>query len=289
MHKLCELGIPVERNQGKGYRFTRPVEMLDKTLIWQQLSPETQALIPHFEIADSVQSTNCSMEHLIDEGKESGTLLLAEHQTAGRARFGRRWHSPYAANIYLSLYWHFRKDTSELSGLSQLIALSVLNALQAHHVSNLTLKWPNDIYHNDKKLASVLIEMNGESHSSTDCIIGVGVNVSMPDTEQAIDQPWTDIHAITQQFPARNLITASIINTIYTDLIEFNLHGFKSFINRWADNDGLANKNITAHNTHQTIEGVAKGLGSMGELLIETSEGLASLLNGSVKLREESE
>lgn len=286
MHKLSELGIPVERHQGKGYRFTRPVQMLDKDLIWSKLSPEIQCHIPTFELVDTLASTNNYMLEQIKAGKPSGSLVLCEHQTAGRGRLGRTWHSPYAANIYFALYWHFDKDTSELSGLSQVVSVAVLKSLQQNNVPNLCLKWPNDIYHRDKKLAGVLIDMIGESHSATDTVIGVGVNISMHTKENVIDQPWTDIHTITDKFPDRNQIIMALIESIYCDLLEFSKNGFESFAKRWSEQDCLANKPVIAINGKQTIEGVAKGVGSLGELLIETAEGLVPFLNGSVKLRD---
>lgn len=284
MHKLTELGIPVERHQGKGYRFTRPVRMLTKETIWANLSPEIQKLIPSFELVDTLDSTNNYMLDQFKQGKPAGSLVICEHQTAGRGRLGRTWHSPYAANIYLALYWHFDKDTSELSGLSQVISCAVLIALKQHDVPDLCLKWPNDIYHADKKLAGVLIDMIGESHSSTDTIIGVGVNISMHPKENAIDQPWTDIHSIMDQFPDRDQITSTIINSIYTNILEFTQNGFGNFATKWSDRDCLANKAVIATNGQQTIEGIAKGIGPQGDLLIETAEGIVPFLNGSVKL-----
>lgn len=286
MHKLTELGIPVERNQGKGYRFTRPVQMLDKEVIWQALSPKTQQLIPRFTLLDTVDSTNNTMLAKIKEGKPSGSLVLTEHQTSGRGRLGRTWHSPYAANIYLALYWHFTKDTSELSGLSQVISTAVLSALAENNVSDLTLKWPNDIYHGQKKLAGVLIDLIAEPHSSTESVIGIGVNVSMPSTENEIDQPWTDIHTLTNEFPDRNIIVSSILNAIYPALEEFDSQGFAPFVTRWAEHDGLTGKAITAFNAQQEIEGIAEGIGPKGELLIQTSDKMIPFCNGSVRLRD---
>lgn len=285
MHKLSELGIPVERNQGKGYRFTRPVQLLNKDTVWQQLTPQTQSQVPYFELVDSVESTNDSILALIKDGKPSGSLLLSEHQTKGRGRLGRKWHSPYAANIYLALSWRFIKDTSELCGLSQVIALAVLKALSSCGVAGLSLKWPNDIYHGDKKLASILIDMLGESHSTTTSIIGISVNVSMCPEQNAIDQPWTDIHSITGQFPDRNQLCASILNSIYAALTQFKQEGFAPFVESWIEHDHLLKKPILAFNTQEEFSGTAAGLGAKGELLIETDEGIIPFLNGSVSVR----
>jgi BirA family biotin operon repressor/biotin-[acetyl-CoA-carboxylase] ligase len=285
MNKLTELGIPVERNQGKGYRFTRPVQMLNKEAIWQALSLNTQQLIPRFTLLDTVDSTNNTMLAKIKEGKPSESLVLTEHQTAGRGRLGRTWYSPYAANIYLALYWHFTKDTSELSGLSQVITTGVLSGIAENNINDLTLKWPNGIYHGQKKLAGVLIDLIAESHSSTKAVIGISVNVSMPDLGTEIDQPWTDIHTITNAFPDRNKIVASILNTIYPALVEFNSHGFTPFAAHWAEHDGLAGKAISAFNAQQEIEGIAEGVGPKGELLIQTADNMIPFSNGSVKLR----
>lgn len=285
MHKLSELGIPVERNQGKGYRFTRPVQLLDKDTVWQLLTPETQLQIPYFELIDSVESTNDSMLKLIKDGKPSGSLLLSEHQTKGRGRLGRTWHSPYAANIYLALSWRFIKDTSELSGLSQVIALALLRALSESGVDGLSLKWPNDIYHDDKKLASIVIDMLGESHSTTTSVIGVSVNVSMCPEQNAIDQPWTDIHTITAQFPDRNQLCAAILNSVYSALTQFKGEGFTPFVESWSKHDHLLRKPILAFNTQEAFSGTALGLGTKGELLIETEDGIIPFLNGTVRLQ----
>ncbi|MBX9587188.1 MAG: bifunctional biotin--[acetyl-CoA-carboxylase] ligase/biotin operon repressor BirA [Gammaproteobacteria bacterium] len=285
MHKLSELGIPVERHQGKGYRFTRPVQMLDKDLIWSSLSPEAQKLIPQFDLVDTLDSTNNYMLQKLKQAKPSGSLVISEHQTAGRGRLGRTWHSPYAANIYLALYWHFDRDTTEISGLSQVITTSVVTALEQNNVTGLCLKWPNDIYHNDKKLAGVLVDMIAESHSATDTVIGVSLNISMHTKDDVIDQPWTDIHTITDRFPDRNKITSTLLDSIYSDIQVFAQKGFEPFAKRWSENDCLANNAIIASNGQQTIEGIARGVGSFGELLIETSEGIVPFLNGSVKIR----
>ncbi len=285
MHKLAELGIPVERNQGKGYRFTRPVQLLNKKQIWQNLSPQTQQQIPHFELVDTLGSTNDTILRMIKDKKPSGTLLLTEHQTQGRARFGRQWHSPYAANIYLALYWRFIKDTSELSGLTQAVACAVINALSKYGISELALKWPNDLYHSNKKLCSVLVDLTGESHSCTDAVIGVGLNVSMCSQYNTIDQPWTDLNTITGQFTDRNELSRSLITDLYATLAQFDKEGFAPFVDQWASNDYLLNKPLAAFNTQEKISGTGMGLGSRGELLIETASGIVPFSNGSVRLQ----
>lgn len=284
MHKLVELGIPVERQQGKGYRFTRPVQILQKERIWEGLSPNIQEQIPDFDLADCIESTNDHLLTQIKYGKPSGSLVLCEHQTAGRGRLGRSWHSPYAANLYLSVYWHFKKDTSELSGLSQVATLAILRALSKHNVPGISLKWPNNIYYGDKKIAAVLIDMLAESHSNTDAVIGIGLNLSMSLPDGTIDQPWTDVHTITNIFPDRNHMASTLLEELYTALMTFEEKGFTVFFDEWKQHDGLAGKTVLASNPSQSFSGIAHGIGSQGELLIETPQGIIPLFSGSVNV-----
>ncbi|MDQ2995371.1 MAG: biotin--[acetyl-CoA-carboxylase] ligase, partial [Pseudomonadota bacterium] len=172
MHKLAELGIPLERHQGKGYQFKQPLDMLNRERILQLLSRDTQQQLASIEVVDTVDSTNNYLLEQVKKGCSSGSLVLAEHQTAGRGRQGKRWHAPYASNIYMSLYWHFSKDPTELAGLSLALSLAIVDALTQQGVTGLQIKWPNDIYHNDKKLAGILIDLSAESNSATNVVIG---------------------------------------------------------------------------------------------------------------------
>jgi BirA family transcriptional regulator, biotin operon repressor / biotin---[acetyl-CoA-carboxylase] ligase len=133
-------------------------------------------------VFESIDSTSTFLKKITP--KQKPIICLSEQQTQGRGRFNRPWHSPFGENIYLSLLVPIRKKLHQLSGLSLVVGLSMLHALksymQNHH---LYIKWPNDIFYEDKKLAGNLIEVHSENAQACYLIIGVGINVNMRATE----------------------------------------------------------------------------------------------------------
>src|SRR5436190_1973168 len=110
-------------------------------------------------LLNTIPSTN---DYLLDQIKHNPNLLtkavvITEQQTRGRGQNQKIWQSPYGKNIYLSYYWQFNA-ACDLSGLSLVVALAVTSALQKYKIANIKLKWPNDIYYANKKLAGILIE-----------------------------------------------------------------------------------------------------------------------------------
>ncbi|HSJ49279.1 MAG TPA: biotin--[acetyl-CoA-carboxylase] ligase, partial [Gammaproteobacteria bacterium] len=161
------------------------------------------------------------------------TVCLAERQTRGKGRRGRNWVSPYGTNLYLSLSWRFESGLSALAGLSLVVGISLIRALQQLGVEGAGLKWPNDIYLQGAKLAGVLIEVSGESAGPCSAVIGIGVNVAMPEQQgRHIDQRWTDLRA--HGIPvARNQLAAALLEQLLPALAEFARHGMQPFQEEW--------------------------------------------------------
>src|SRR5690606_4226150 len=124
-------------------------------------------------------------------------VLLAERQTAGRGRRGRHWASPLAANLYLSASRRYGGGLARLGGLSLAAGTAVAEALRALGASGVQLKWPNDLVIGGRKLGGLLVEGSGEPAGAARAVVGLGLNVRMPETEGGrIDQPWTDLGAV---------------------------------------------------------------------------------------------
>lgn len=151
MNALEEQGIAIIAVNGKGYRLPIPMELLDKTRILQLLPASTRQKISVLETHDQIDSTNGYLSALSQEQSEnSGVVCLAEHQIAGKGRRGRQWVSPFGRNIYLSFLWQFQEGPVSLSGLSLALGVAVIRALKIHNVNDVGLKWPNDIYWQQK-------------------------------------------------------------------------------------------------------------------------------------------
>ena len=144
------------------------------------------------EVAWSVDSTNAELWRR--SPVPGWEILLAEQQTAGRGRLGRSWVSPLSSQVCMSLRGRFAGGLAQLEGLSLVAGVALSEALRGLGFRQVGLKWPNDVLADGCKLAGVLVECRGERDGPVQVVVGIGVNVSLPQiTSLAIDQPWTDL------------------------------------------------------------------------------------------------
>jgi len=124
----------------------------------------------------SVESTNDEAWRYLNEDAPDGLVVLAEHQTAGRGRFGRTWHSPRGASVLCSLL--LLDEGAQLTGdqLGLIAALAARDAVIACTELRPTIKWPNDIVVGDRKLGGVLVESRAHHHGSRAYVVGMGIN-----------------------------------------------------------------------------------------------------------------
>lgn len=282
------LDVEIQSVVGKGYRLPRQIELLRAAKIKKYIDQQNIDILKEMRILDEVSSTNDYLAQYSSCGKNGIYVCLAERQTGGRGRQGRKWLSPFGANIYLSLLWPFFKDAGELSGLSLMVAVSVIQVLRSLGIDKgIGLKWPNDVVWRNKKLAGVLIEVFGEAHGTCNTVIGVGLNIGMPKTcAKKIDRPWADITEITDKKVSRNKITGLLINQIINNLAIFQQDKFPAFLNLWKKSDILRGKKITIVMQNKRVNGIARGIDKSGYFLLEDEKGqLKSYSAGEISTR----
>lgn len=283
---LKKLGLDVFAVQGKGYRLAYPLELLDAQKITTELSSPAAGCVD-LEVFSEIDSTNrYLLKRMYETSPGRVRACLAEYQNAGRGRRGRQWISPFGANIYLSLLWRFERGLEAIEGLSLVVALSLVKALEKLGVSNPMIKWPNDIHCEGKKLAGILLEMSGEASGPCHIVIGVGMNVNMSRfSDTTIDQPWTDISEKLGDLVSRNRVAAVLLENMLETLAVFERKGFAEFKNDWQQYDVLVNKEIEVQETNNMRQGIARGIDDSGALLLETSRGQQRILSGDVSVR----
>jgi BirA family biotin operon repressor/biotin-[acetyl-CoA-carboxylase] ligase len=270
INKLLDYDVPVESVKGKGYRLATPIILLDEKAIKKGLHNK-QISVTIFE---SIASTHLYCRQGEKDNKIN--IALAEAQTAAIGRFARPWIAPFAKNIYFSMRYPFNKDVSELAGLSLLIGLSLQQTLQNElGIKSLKLKWPNDILHEGKKLAGVLMDVDAEANGRCHVIISFGLNVNFIKNQQAkIAQPWTSLQKITKVTYDRNKLLYKIINDLEKNITCFNEKGLTPFLETWEKNDYLQHKAITLKNFDKTIKGVVLGINKYGHLVLQQKNGV---------------
>lgn len=258
---------------------------LSQQAIERRLDPAMSALI-EVHVCDSVGSTNDAVVDLgpLSEGKTRA--LLAEEQTLGRGRRGRQWQSPHGANLYCSVAWQFAGPLAALGGLSLAVGADIAGAVAERFGVELDLKWPNDLYHNGRKLGGILVEVKGEGHAGHQCVIGMGVNVRMPDKLGAgIDKPWVDFSSILGAQVDRNDLAAAILSRVVPGLFRFARQGLAPWLPVWAGRDFLCGRKVVVDG-QPPITGIATGVDANGALLVDTIEGRVAVAGGEASLIE---
>jgi BirA family biotin operon repressor/biotin-[acetyl-CoA-carboxylase] ligase len=266
---LSKNGILIEKDRSKGYCLVEPLYLLEQRDILKLL-PKALAEKVDVQIYSNLPSTNT---YFIDNKKETfinPTFCLAEQQSAGKGRLGRVWHSPYGRNIYLSCRWQLPCDVSKLSGLSLVVGIAVVHALEKIlPKESFQLKWPNDVWHEGKKLGGILIEMLAEAHSNATVIIVIGLNVNMWQDDEKIDSPWRSLADITQKVLDRNKIVSELVHQLTLALDSFMQEGCLNLKTEWQKYDALWQKNITVNNVGSILEGLAHGIDETGALMLK--------------------
>ncbi len=275
LNGLADLGLQHSAVSGKGYRLDNALELLVVSDINEVINEQAGALISSLEIHDQLDSTNCYLVEGSQNNALSGSVCFAEYQTAGKGRRGRQWVSPYGCNIYLSILWRFQQGPAAISGLSLAIGVAVIRALKQHQIDDIGLKWPNDIYSQGKKLGGILVEVSGESDGPCSAVIGLGLNLFVPETQaRSITQAWTDLSKITGQNRLfRNKLAGTLLNHLLPVIAEYEAIGINAYLDEWRDYDCLSGKAATLFIGEQQFEGIMQGIDDNGMLLIERSDG----------------
>lgn len=277
----AEFGLCLESVKGKGYRLPCSLELLSLEKIQASLRPEIASRLST-HLFTSVDSTNSVASSLAFEESAPFTMVAAERQTAGRGRRGRVWQSPFAQNIYMSLGFRLEGGPERLAGLSLVAGLSVVRALSECSDADFKVKWPNDILLGDKKVAGLLVELQGEVSSEWRVVLGLGLNFDMQDQDaHGIDQPWAAVAPYVSV--GRNILLARLVDSIVEDISLFQEWGFSSFLERWESADYFKGKEVNVLGT--ATSGFAEGVDAQGNLLLRAGDVVQAVNAGEVSVR----
>ncbi len=276
---LSEWGVDIYRIQGRGYQMAHPMPLLDEAKL-------TAATEQKLELIPVIDSTN---QYLLDRVNESdkGRICLAEYQANGRGRRGRQWVSPFGSNLYLSMYWRLDAGMAAAMGLSLVVGIAAVEALEAIGIEGIKLKWPNDLYYQDKKLAGILVEMSGQAGGAAHLVIGMGLNIGMPDVQPDIDQPWTTLNQACGDLNIdRTQLALILIEHWNIALMEYEMTGLSGFVERWNRLDNFHGRAVKILMGSKEVHGVVQGIDQQGGVILETENGMETYIGGEISLRK---
>ncbi|HEY6943057.1 biotin--[acetyl-CoA-carboxylase] ligase [Dokdonella sp.] len=284
VERLREAGVAIEARAGSGYRLAAPLELLDEAVLRRALAPSTRARLGELAVHWQLDSTSSELLRRAEHDPRDLLACLAEIQTAGRGRRGRRWHTPLGGGVALSLLKRFDAGMSSLAGLSLAVGVAAIDALAACGVGDVALKWPNDLVARDAKLGGILVELGGDALGPCHAVIGLGINLRLGAAAAAIDQAAIDLASLVHD-PARTRIVASLLDHLVAALERFAEHGFAAFADAYARHDALRDREVDVVRGAERRHGIARGIDARGALRVAFAAGEESVDAGEVSLR----
>ncbi|MGJ7516411.1 bifunctional biotin--[acetyl-CoA-carboxylase] ligase/biotin operon repressor BirA [Pseudomonas baetica] len=284
-HLEAELGLSIHKVRGRGYQLSAPISLLDP----REISAQALSCDWPVQVFDSIDSTNAEALRAIERGQVAPFLVLAERQTAGRGRRGRKWVSPFAENVYYSLVLRIDGGMRQLEGLSLVVGLAVLQALRELGIASAGLKWPNDVLVGQKKIAGILLELVGDPADVCHVVLGVGINVNMQSADE-VDQQWTSMRLESGKLFDRNHLVARLGEMLQRYLTRHQAGGFLAIQSEWEQNHLWQGRSVSLIAGVNQIDGEVLGIDGQGALRLKV-DGVEKVFSGgelSLRLRDDS-
>ena len=229
------------------------------------------------EIVPQIDSTNTELMRRARGGRLEPVLLVAQRQTAGRGRLGRDWRSDAAGSLTFSL--GVPLAPADWSGLSLAVGVSLAESLHPR----IQLKWPNDLWLDDRKLAGILIEtasFAGGREQHRYAVIGVGINIAPQDVTGLATAPaW--LQELLPQADATHALTL-VAEPLVQSIKAFESFGFAPFQSRFNARDALRDRRVVLSDGSA---GTAHGVSETGALLVHTATGIHPVTSSEVSVR----
>lgn len=267
-------------------RVTVPDEivLLSKECIFNQLQTATSTWLERLDIVPVIDSTNTALSLRAQHESIDGHVLIAELQTLGKGRRGRKWISPFGRNVMLSTGFQLVTPTSNIGSVSLAIGVAVANAIEKVADVSIRLKWPNDIYLNDRKLGGILIDLL-QAGPPVKLLLGIGINVhAAPDQLASPNAPAIALADVVSDV-SRHSVVSALLNELVATIRQYSDEGFQSFVTDWSNRDVFAGQFLYVDGLNEKIEGWNRGIDAAGALQLETNKGLRKIIGGDVTVR----
>lgn len=284
INQLKENGYEIEAVQNKGYHLLSAPDVMDVTELESIHSTEWAGCEIYY--FDSIDSTNTKAKELAEEGHPSGTLVVADRQTAGKGRRGRSWESPTGIGIFMTLMLKPEINPNHASMLTLVAAMATTRAIRRVTGVPAMIKWPNDIVMNGKKVCGILTEMSAQFDYINHIVIGIGINVHNEEFPEEIKETASSLFLESGQHIHRaSLIEAFLeeFEDVYAEYLKTeDMEGLQKEYDAMLVNRG---RQVRVLDPKEPFEGKAMGITKKGELIVDTWESRKLVSSGEVSVR----
>ena len=270
---LQKLGYNIEAKRSVGYRLAEEGKDI---LIPYEISRRLNTKIfgKSIEYFRLTSSTMDEAQYLVEKDCPHGLLVVSEEQTSGRGRQKRKWLSPQGLNIYASLVYK-PNGMSAVKSIALMFAASVaiVEALSDVGIDNASIKWPNDVMVNGKKVAGVLLETKSESGILKSAIIGFGINANMESIPEELSDSATSVMIEANEKIDRAMLLSNILYYIENMVLLIEEGKDDKVLELWKKYDMTIGKRVRIISSDGEFEGLAEGIDEQGFLIVKNDNG----------------
>lgn len=220
---------------------------------------------------DEIDSTNAEAKKLAVAGAPEGTVVVAESQSAGRGRLGRRWTSPAGKGLLFSMLLRPPVSMPDAHLLTIVAATATCDAIESLVPVDVRIKWPNDLLIDDRKVGGILLEVAGEQDAIDWVVVGIGLNVNTEyaDLPVALRRTAVSLKMASGQAVDRSELLARLLLTFEEAYLEAVRNGFSATLGRFRRRDYLLRRSVSVQTRRGPVVGEAAGIDDQGALLVQ--------------------
>jgi BirA family biotin operon repressor/biotin-[acetyl-CoA-carboxylase] ligase len=272
INSLRKRGYRILGISRRGYKLEQEPSTLSMNLVAELT--RGSALGHSFRHYDEIESTNVEAKALALGGAPEGTVVVAECQSAGRGRLGRRWTSPTGKGLLFSVIMRPNLAMSDAHLLTLVTATAAAEAIESRCNVAVGIKWPNDLFIGDKKVGGILMEVAGEQDEVDWVVVGIGVNVNTEFVELPVPlrRTATSLKMAGGQLVDRSSLLATMLLTLESRYTGAIVEGFASTLASFRARDYLLKRSVSVETREGPVVGTAAGVDEGGALLVELPE-----------------
>jgi BirA family biotin operon repressor/biotin-[acetyl-CoA-carboxylase] ligase len=234
----------------------------------------------------SIQSTNIAANQLAVSGASEGTLVVAEHQTKGRGRLGRSWHSPVNVGLYCSIVLRPKIHPTLAPGISLIAAVAVADTIAACGNLDVKIKWPNDVLISGRKTAGILTDLSAELDRVNFVVVGIGINVNQKkaDFPEELKKSATSIRMALKKEIRRVELLQRLLRNFEKEYMIFKKSGLDKSRKKILKYSSLLNIEVDLRIGRKAIRGRVIDIDRLGRLVMETPDGVNCFNAGEVTM-----
>jgi len=279
--ELKKDGYQFEAVRKKGYRLLNLPDDLNLVGVKQNL--QTKWLGHELVFYNKLESTQKTAHELARNGASNGTIILADEQTKGKGRLGRQWHSANGKGVWMSIILRPSFTFQQAPLITLLTSVVIAKTLQELYGIPIKIKWPNDIYLQEKKLAGILTEIHGEQDLLQYLIIGIGINTHRTEFPAELDLKAISLEEFLNSPLRRKELVQSLLFNLEKYYERYINEGFSPFYTFYNELLLWKGMQITVNQLNRQLTGINEGINQDGQLLLRQNDGqLIKLFSGDI-------